>query len=186
MLSLLSNENKSFFFVTYPEALSEKVVSQKVLATNTLFINKNEKLNQDFVIDMLHEYGFNHTDYVAVPGEFAIRGGIIDVYSYSHELPYRIEFFDDEVESVRAFDPSTQLSVVELDKISITPNVQGDLLNEERVNFLDFFASGQSITCWFENFEDCLVKVEKNFEKAEKAFEELGQTLITQLPLPLS
>jgi transcription-repair coupling factor (superfamily II helicase) len=182
VLSLLSNENKPFFLITYPEALSEKVVSQKVLATNTLFINRNEKLNQDFVIDMLHEYGFNHTDYVAVPGEFAIRGGIIDVYSYSHELPYRIEFFDDEVESVRAFDPSTQLSVVELNKISITPNVQGDLLNEERVNFFDFFASGQAITCWFENFEDCLLKVEKNFEKAEKAFEELGQTLLAQLP----
>lgn len=182
VLSLVSNEGKPILLITYPEALSEKVVSPKVLTTNTLYINKNEKLNQDFIIDMLHEYGFNHTDYVAVPGEFAIRGGIIDVYSYSNELPFRIEFFDDEVESVRAFDPSTQLSVIELDKIAITPNVQGNLLSEERVNFLDFFSSGHAITCWFENLEDCIEKVDKNFGKAEKAFAELGKTLFSQLP----
>ncbi len=168
--------------VSYAEALSEKVITQKVLKGNTLIVHKGESLSQDFVIEMMHEYGFEHTDYVAIPGEFAIRGGIIDVYSFASELPFRIEFFGDEVESLRAFDPSTQLSIHELDKVNIMPNVQGSLLKEERATFFDFVASGNSqLVLWFEDFENAAVGVEKNFEKAKVAHAELGITLIDQL-----
>ena len=182
VLSNISTEKSPIFIITYPEALSEKVVSQKTLQTNTLQIHKNEKINQDFIIDVLHEYGFSHTDYVAVPGEFAIRGGIIDVYSYANEFPFRIEFFDDEVESLRMFDPSTQLSILEQEKIAITPNIQGKILQEDRVSVLDFISAGTPLSCWIENMEDTLTKIERNYEKAEKAFQELGQTLIDQIP----
>ena len=90
--------------ITYPEALFEKVVSPVVLAENRILIAVGEKLDVDFVIEVLVEYGFERTDFVYEPGQFSIRGGIVDLFSWGNELPYRIELFDDEVESIRTFD----------------------------------------------------------------------------------
>ena len=118
-LNRISGEK--YLIITYPEALAEKVVSGKNLKMNTLNINVNEKIDSAFVSDVLDSYGFEYVDYVYEPGQYAIRGSIIDVFSYSSEWPFRIDFFGDEVESIRSFDVETQLSKEKLRQIQVIP-----------------------------------------------------------------
>lgn len=123
VLSMLQQPDKPFILVTSPDALAEKVISQKELKENTLKISVGEKLDNMFVADVLEEYGFERVDYVYEPGQYAIRGSILDVFSFSHELPYRIDFFGNEVETIRTFDIETQLSQAQLDHIYIVPEM---------------------------------------------------------------
>ncbi len=123
VLSMLQQPDASFIIVTYPDALAEKVVSGETLKENTLEIHTGEKLDNMFVSDVLDEYGFEHVDYVYDPGQYAIRGSILDVFSFSHEFPYRIDFFGNEVETIRTFDVETQLSKEKLDNIYIVPEI---------------------------------------------------------------
>ena len=125
VLSLLNNSETPYLIITYPEALSEKVVSGNALQNNTLTISKEEKIDSTFVEEVLESYGFERVDYVYEPGQYAIRGSIIDVFSFSNEYPYRIDFFGDEVESIRTFDVETQLSKEKLDTISIISSQSG-------------------------------------------------------------
>ena len=103
-LSILQNPKEEFVIVTYPDALAEKVVTRDVLKENTLQIHTGEKLDNMFVADVLNSYGFERVDYVYEPGQYAMRGSILDVFSFSCEYPYRIDFFGDEVETIRTFD----------------------------------------------------------------------------------
>lgn len=123
VLSMLQNPEEPFVIITYPDAIAEKVVEQKVLKENTLKIHTAERLDNMFVADVLESYGFEQTDYVYEPGQYALRGSILDVFSYSFEFPYRIDFFGDEVETIRAFDVETQLSKEKLDSIYIVPEM---------------------------------------------------------------
>jgi transcription-repair coupling factor (superfamily II helicase) len=120
---MLQDREAPFVIVTYPDALAEKVISSKTLEENTLKIHTKEKLDNMFVSDVLDEYGFEHVDYVYEPGQYAMRGSILDVFSFSYEYPYRIDFFDREVDTIRAFDVETQLSKEKLDSIYIVPRV---------------------------------------------------------------
>ena len=122
-LSVLNNKHPRFIIVSYPEALAEKVVTQDLLRKNTLQIHVGEKLGNAFIMETLESYGFERVDYVYEPGQYAIRGSIVDVFSYSFEYPYRIDFFGDEVETIRAFDVETQLSKEKLDNIYIVSEV---------------------------------------------------------------
>lgn len=124
VLSVLQNPDASFILVTYPEALAEKVVAREVLKENTLQISVGEKLDNMFVSDVLDAYGFEQVDYVYEPGQYAMRGSILDVFSFSYEFPYRIDFFGDEVETIRSFDVETQLSKEKLDRIYIVPEMK--------------------------------------------------------------
>ncbi|MCC8153023.1 MAG: transcription-repair coupling factor [Tannerellaceae bacterium] len=123
VLSRLQEPKAPFIIVTYPEALAEKVVSGETLKQNTLKIHTGEKLDNMFVSDVLDAYGFEHVDYVYEPGQYAMRGSILDVFSFSHEFPYRIDFFGNEVETIRSFDIQTQLSKEKIDTIYIVPEV---------------------------------------------------------------
>lgn len=123
VLSLLQNTEASFIIVTYPDALAEKVVARDVLKANTLKISVTEKLDNMFVSDILDEYGFEQVDYVYEPGQYAMRGSILDVFSFSYEFPYRIDFFGNEVETIRTFDVETQLSKEKLERIHIVPEM---------------------------------------------------------------
>jgi transcription-repair coupling factor (superfamily II helicase) len=158
--------------VTYPEALAEKVVSKAYLKRNTLRLGLGESLSIDFVIDLLTEYNFEREDFVVEPGQFSIRGGIVDVFSYTNDRPYRIEFFGDDVESIRTFDPSNQLSIDRLDHITITPNVQDRALKEKREAFLNYV--GRNAVIWVNDLAYCIDKIGKEFDKAEKAFATLS------------
>jgi transcription-repair coupling factor (superfamily II helicase) len=126
VLSRLNNRETASVIVTYPEALAEKVVSGNELKNRSLTINKNEKIDSLFVAEVLDSYGFEAVDYVYEPGQYAVRGSIIDVFSYSNEYPFRIDFFGDEVESIRTFDVETQLSKQKMDSISIISGQSGD------------------------------------------------------------
>jgi len=123
VLNRINSRKKPSIIVTYPEALFEKVVTKKELDRTILKIKLNDELSIDFVNEVLFEYKFKRVDFVTEPGEFSVRGGIIDVFSFSNDEPYRIEFFGDEVDSIRAFDVETQLSTKQKKRIDIMPNV---------------------------------------------------------------
>ena len=123
VLSMLQGGDAPFVIVTYPDALAEKVVSREALQENTLKISVGEKIDSMFVSDVLDEYGFEQVDYVYEPGQYAIRGSILDVFSFSCEFPYRIDFFGSEVETIRTFDVETQLSKDKLTSINIVPKI---------------------------------------------------------------
>ena len=132
------SENENHLIITYPEALSEKVINKRSLVSNTFSVKVGEQLDVDFLTDLLETYDFERSDFVYEPGQFSVRGGIIDVFSYANEHPYRMELFGNDVETIREFDVESQLSKKSLEKISLIPNVQTKLLQEERQSFLDF------------------------------------------------
>ena len=123
VLSVLQDPKAPFVIVSYPDALAEKVISREDLKQNTLKISVGEKLDNMFVSDVLDEYGFEQVDYVYEPGQYALRGSILDVFSFSYEFPYRIDFFGKEVETIRTFDVETQLSKEKLESIYIVPEM---------------------------------------------------------------
>jgi transcription-repair coupling factor (superfamily II helicase) len=159
--------------VSYPEALAEKVINKRTLESNTFSVKLNEKLDVAFLEEFLHSYDFDKTDFVFEAGQFAVRGGIIDVFSFSHELPYRIELFGDEVESIRSFDPDSQLSVQVLQKINIVPNIQGKFIKEERQSFLEFISSKTLL--FVKDFQQSADVISKYFDKASNNFDDLMQ-----------
>lgn len=137
-LSRLLSGNKPCMVVACPESLVEKVPGRNDLKTNTLTISKGEKISIDFINEFLYEYGFERVDFVSGPGQFSIRGSIVDVFSYASESPYRIDFFGNEVESLRSFDLNTQVSDALLDKITLVPDVQREEFAGNRVSLLEF------------------------------------------------
>lgn len=170
--------------VTYPTALTEKVVTKKVLEANTLKLTRGEKVNIPFITDLLIEYGFEREDYVYEAGQFSIRGGIIDVFSFANELPYRVEFFGDEVESIRTFDPISQLSVKKTDTLVIIPNVQGKMFAESRESFFDYLqqVGNGKHAMWVKDLDQAQTLLEKEYELAVKIYEtEVAGSLIRRL-----
>jgi transcription-repair coupling factor (superfamily II helicase) len=141
----LKTGTRAEIMITYPEAVFEKVISKKVLDENTLHISIDEKLDIDFIIELLVTYSFERVDFVYEPGQFSIRGGIIDIFSFGNDFPYRIELFDDEVESIRTFDPSTQLSQKKIRRITIIPNIQTHLSSSDKVGLFDVLPSSTLI-----------------------------------------
>ncbi|MFZ6000745.1 MAG: transcription-repair coupling factor [Bacteroidota bacterium] len=181
VLNHFSSHPDSQIIVTYPEALSEKVINKKSLASNTFLVKVGEQLDRSFLEEFLHTYDFEKTDFVYEAGQFAIRGGIIDVFSFAHELPYRIELFGDEVDSIRSFDPGSQLSVETLDKISLMPNVQTRLVQEQRQSFFDFIPSTTRV--WLKDSELTLDVVGKSFDKVSQSFDKVLRESGTQVVL---
>lgn len=178
-LTKIASETKPLIVVSYPEALNEKVVTKSHLQSNTFKISKGEKISLDFLIDFLHEYDFENVDFVIEPGQFSVRGGIIDVFSFSNEYPYRIEFFGDEVDSIRSFNVADQLSLKNLVKATIIPNVQNKLLIESRTSFLKFLPENTII--WLKDFAFAKNRIEKEYQLAEQSYSKLNET-IRQLP----
>lgn len=127
--------NSLLLIVSYPEALAEKVITKTNLEKNTLALHKGEQISIDFIHELLTEYKFEKVDFVYEPGQYSIRGSIVDIFSYANDYPYRIDFFGDEVESIRSFDIDTQLSKVKYDKIRIIPNAQHTIPNDTKQTF---------------------------------------------------
>ena len=136
VLSRLQKGEKELCIVTYPDALAEKVVSRQELNEKTLKLHTGERVDSMFITDVLHDYGFEYVDYVYEPGQYAVRGSIIDVFSFSSEYPYRIDFFGDEVESIRTFEVESQLSREKRDNIVIVPDLA--ITGLGNTSFLDF------------------------------------------------
>ena len=175
VLNRINSRKKPAIIVTYPEALFEKVVTKKELERSTLKINLNDKLSIDFINETLFEYKFKRVDFVTEPGEFSVRGGIVDVFSFSNDEPYRIEFFGEEVDSIRTFDVETQLSTEKLKKINIIPNVENKFLEEERESFLKYVSAKTVV--FSRNSELLFSRIDGLFSKAEEAFTKLSKEI---------
>ncbi len=183
VLNRMNSRRKPAVIVTYPQALFEQVITKSVLNKNTLKINVNEELSLDFITEMLFEYNFEKVDFVSEPGQFAVRGGIIDVFSYSNDEPYRIEFFGDEVDSIRTFDVETQLSIEKLKKVSILPNVANKMLEEKRESFLKYIADNTVI--FAKNIPNLKNDLDHLFAKAERDFVNLNGEIKQTVPKEL-
>ena len=171
VLNRINSRKKPAIIVTYPDALFEKVVTRKQLDKNTLKVKLNDTLSLDFLNEVLFEYQFKRVDFVTEPGEFSVRGGIVDVFSFSHEEPYRIEFFGDEVDSIRTFDVETQLSNDKVKRITIIPNVENKFLQETRESFLKYISPKTVI--FSRNLDLVYGRIDSFFEKAEDSFSNL-------------
>jgi len=183
VLNRINSRKKPAVIVTYPTALFEKVVTKKELEKNTLKITVGEKLSLEFVNEILFEYKFKRVDFVTEPGDFSVRGGIIDVFSYSNDQPYRVEFFGNEIDSIRSFDVETQLSNEKLNKISIIPNIENKMLQENRESFLKYISSKTVI--FIKNIDLLTGNLDKFFKKAEEAFVDLSKEINHAKPLDL-
>ena len=159
--------------VSYPEALSEKVVGSNTLTANTLHLRRGEHRDMWEVVDRLQEMGFEREDFVVEPGQYAVRGGIVDVFSYASDLPYRVEFFDDSVDSLRTYDAATQLSVKQLDKVDIVPRMDNmtdaQKVPERRVTLLEYF-SGSDIV-WCQSLLQVAQSVDALHDETRKAYD---------------
>ena len=172
VLSRINSQKKPALIVTYPEALFEKVVSRKQLEKSTFKVTVGETLNLDFFNEVLFEYQFSRVDFVTDPGQFSVRGGIVDVFSFSHDEPYRIEFFGDEVDSIRTFDVESQLSIKTLNKIQILPNIEHKLIHESRQSFLEYISTNTVV--FAKNISAFLAKIDFLHQKAAEVYSELS------------
>lgn len=177
------NNGTNTWIVTYPQALFEKIPTQKKLTENTLKVQKGKTYSLDFMNELLLEYGFERLDFVYEPGQFAIRGGILDVFSFANDQPFRVEFFGDEVDSIRTFDPVDQLSVNNHDFFNIIPNVQRHLMQDGFGTFLDFV--GKQSTVWISSNQLIVNMLSKEYDKAVKIYEGLNHTIKQTIPSDL-
>ncbi len=171
VLQKIKNNPKQLV-ITYPEALSEQVLTPKELQRKTLAIKKGDELSIDFVNETLFDFGFKRVDFVSEPGEFAVRGGILDVHSYSHDEPFRIEFFGDEIDTIRSFDITSQRSTQALETIQVLANIEQKEVDEERQSLLSFI-SENSVVC-VQNATVITASLEKLFAYAETSYANLS------------
>jgi transcription-repair coupling factor (superfamily II helicase) len=170
---ILNKDTSPNVLVTYPAALFEKVVNKQSLKENTFTAQRGEKVDVEFIAEILSTYDFEKSDFVYEPGQFAIRGGIIDVFSYSSEVPFRLELVGREIESIRTFDPESQLSIAPVEKISIVPNIQTQMIRELRQSFLEFLPA--DTTVWFKDYQMTLDEMDESYKKASNKFASLTQ-----------
>ena len=174
-LEKITSSDKKNIIVTYTEALFEKIPGKTALSENTFKLAVKEKLSIEFLEEFLFSYHFERVDFVAEPGQFAIRGGIIDVFSFSANMPYRIELFGDEIESIRSFDALSQLSTARYEKIHITPNITNEGMSENKMCFLETLSDDSTlIFCKDSNY--LIQKTEALFEKAVSSYGALHET----------
>jgi transcription-repair coupling factor (superfamily II helicase) len=173
VLQRVSTSERKTLIVSYPEALSEKVFTRKLLAKNTFKIKVGDQINLDFLTDLLYEYEFESVDFVVEPGQFAIRGGLVDVFSFANDYPYRIEFFGNEVESIRSFNIADQLSIENLKQIVLLPNMQERAFIEEREAILQYLPD--TTTVWLTDMPFFATQVDKEYDRAVEAFEKMQE-----------
>ena len=172
VLNRINSRKKPAIIITYPDALFEKVVTRKELNSHTLKVAVNDKISIDFINEVLFEYKFKRVDFVTEPGEFSVRGGIVDVFSFSNDEPYRVEFFGDEIDSIRTFDVETQLSNQVVKKISIIPNVATKVFEETRQSFLKYISANTVV--FTKNAEIVFSRIDDFYTKAETTFKSLS------------
>lgn len=162
-LQNLRNARPGQFYISFPEALMEKVPQTTTLDNQTITINKTDKTDLGFVVDFLKELGFKRADFVYEPGQFSVRGSILDVYSYSYEEPFRIDFFGDEIESIRSFDIETQLSKSIFDEVVIVP----DLMLTDAGHLIDLPAfTPPQVRFWIDTPSVIIARMDHVYEKA--------------------
>lgn len=163
VVNKLQHAQHAFVVVATPEAIAEKIISTEQLRKNTFEIRLGEELDLEFLADFLDENEFEREDFVYQPGQYAIRGGIVDIFSFSNELPYRIELDGNTIESIRTFEIDTQLSVARIAHLSIVPNIQSSAIAGEKVSLFKYFQDDLIIV--MKHFEDQFQYLVKEWEK---------------------
>ena len=181
-LKKLSGQDNCWI-ITYPEALFEKVLTKKKLVSNTMKIEVGKTYSIDFINELLLDYHFDRVNYVYEPGQFSIRGGIVDVFSYASDTPYRIEFFGNEVESIRTFNAADQLSINSHQFFSIVPNIQGKMILDGMDSFFQYL--NEDITIWIDSVERAKQTLKNEFHKAHKIYDSLDQEIKKTVPSDL-
>lgn len=162
-LTRFSHEGNKRIMVTYPEALFEKVVLPATLSKHIIRIKTNDTLDVNSLMEQFVGYGFERTDFVYQPGQFAMRGGILDIYSFGNDKPYRVELFGNDVDSIRIFDPETQLSERKMLQVTIIPNVETQFEDGEKISMLNYLPENTMV--WIRDrqfFHDSLVNQEED------------------------
>jgi transcription-repair coupling factor (superfamily II helicase) len=177
---LVHPREKSILIVSHPEAIIEKVIGRKKLKENTIQLKVGEKVDVDFMLDLLIEYGFHREDFVYEPGEFSIRGGIVDVFSFGNELPYRIELLGDEVDSLRTFDPESQISAKKITSLNIIPNINEQFDRDAYSDIFEFLP--KNLTIWLEDVGQFKAALENYALKAAEEFERLQKVDVQHHP----
>jgi len=181
---LTTKTNTGVLIVSYPEALCEKVVNKRALKKHTILLEVGKEIKVDELLKELIDFDFEREDFVYEAGQFAMRGGIIDVFSYANEMPYRIELFGNEIESIRTFDPISQLSLEPVKSIGIIPNLQTKFIDEQKQSFLNFLPNNTKI--WFKDVQLTLDTIDKYHENAKASFEDIlnksNNTQVVQKP----
>lgn len=172
VINKIHKKSGSFAVVTYPEALAEKVVNKYVVSKNTLRLHKGQPILQDDLMEAFTDFLFERVDFVTEPGQFSVRGGIIDIYSFSNDYPYRVEFFGDEIDSLRTFDPGNQLSLTLLDEITVVPDLQKSEIITERVAFTSFVPLESFF--WIDDVQFMAEQMNLELQKAETIWESLA------------
>ena len=180
VIDALSRQRKKLIVVTYPEAIIEKVIEKRKFDEGNISLSVGEDLELDLLNELLIEMDFEKVDHVYEPGQFSVRGGIIDVFSYSNELPYRIELFGDQIDSLREFNPADQLSIVTQQKIKIIPNIN---FSTNRVSFLEHLP--KSTVIWGKDLDLANQKMEEGFLTAENVFEKIKDKKGLLLPMEM-
>ncbi len=180
VLNKLLNKEETYFLITYPEAAVETVISQAGLETNTLQVAKGDKISIEFINEFLYEYGFERVDFVYEPGQFSVRGSIVDIFSFSHDDPYRIDFFGDEIDSIRSFDIDNQISKNTFKRITIVPNLHSQHVEEQRVSLVEFL-SGDPIFVGnnLEQFFDFVAEIHRQTILAKPDIENILDFIVT-------
>lgn len=178
VIQTLQQRKSAVLVVTYADALLEKTISPQAFEKQHLTLHINEAISLDFLNETLFEYDFERVDFVSEPGDFSVRGGIVDVFSYSNEFPFRIEFFGDQIESIRTFDPETQLSISTVDSIDLVANIDRRASDEmtQRVPFLSHFDSEHTVLITYE-MKVISETIQRLYEKGEKQFKALKSPL---------
>ncbi len=165
-LRRLAERRVASFIITYAEALVESVVSKRQLSETTLEIKQGERIDMSFLEEILQTYDFQLVDFVHEPGQYSIRGGIADVFSYASSHPCRIDFFGDEVDSIRIFDTDTQRSLETVKKVNIIPNIQWETeMGKKRISFLEYIPAGT--TLWVDQPDLVCDHIETLYQRTE-------------------
>jgi transcription-repair coupling factor (superfamily II helicase) len=164
VLNFLSSGKRKCIIVTYPESVMEKVITKSSLKKNTFSIKKGARLSIEFLEEVLREYNFIRTDFVYEPGQYSVRGSITDLFSYSTDKPYRIDFFGEEVDSIRSFNPDDQLSIQIHEEIQVIPDIREIAFSESSDSLIDFIPKSSII--WSENYDYILEKTDDIWSQA--------------------
>lgn len=170
VLSRLTKRPQGQVIITYPQAVCEKVIGNAAFASNTFEVKVGEKFDMDFLMEMLAEHDFDRVDFVYEPGQFAIRGGIVDVFSFANDLPYRVELDGDIVESIRLFEPEDQLSVKKVMYTTIVPNIQSGVIATEKASLFTYLPA--DVVVWLHDGAFAAGVMEDGLAKARKYIEE--------------
>lgn len=170
VINKLTNHAKDpIAIVTYAEAIAEKVVSRQFINSNTFTIKMGAEIPTDIFLNFLYEFEYLQEDFVFEPGQFAWRGNIFDIYSFSEEYPYRIELDGDRIDSIRYFNPETQLSFRDQEEVNIMPKIVSHNLSEQRISLLDFLPADTIL--WLDNQKDVSTQIGQLYKTVQEEYE---------------